>query len=152
MAKTLESVQAKFVLGLLTSDELPLVAQDLVAEGYESDALVELAASSGESQDKVLKLFATALAQLDKKLMSKEVALRQFAKDVSNLILSAKLTPLEGARRIWDAFKNAHIAGFHELDPFIYAASEAEDRPKDARRFEQGIVEEAKQWAKKRIT
>lgn len=37
---------------------------------------------------------------------------------------------------------------FHELDPFIYAESEAEDRPSDREFFRTAIVNEATRWVR----
>jgi hypothetical protein len=50
---------------------------------------------------------------------------------------------LEGAKRIWQATLNAELNGFHDLDGFIYAASELEERPEDKALFEKAIIEEA---------
>ena len=57
-----------------------------------------------------------------------------------------KVTAQDGAKEIWRATLKARIDGFHELDAFIYAASEMEDRPQERNLFEKAIMEEAKRW------
>jgi hypothetical protein len=60
------------------------------------------------------------------------------------LILDGKLDPYIGARLLWKASVNNDIDHEHELDPFIYAASEYEDRPEDREGFKRAIIEEAR--------
>ena len=75
-------------------------------------------------------------------------ALKRYAKAVSTSILASETPPLEGARRIWRATLCVAAHGWHDLDAFIYAVSEAERRPEDRQFFEAAIVEEARRWAR----
>jgi hypothetical protein len=68
-------------------------------------------------------------------------------KAVSDSILAGEISPLEGAKRIWNATLAVNPHGWHELDAFIYAASEADSRPEDQEFFEKAIVEEARRWS-----
>lgn len=83
----------------------------------------------------------TDLSEIDMK------ALERYASGISKLILAKAIKPLEGARLIWRATVRYRREGYHALDPFIYAESEAEDRPKEKEFFEKAIIEEAKTWA-----
>jgi hypothetical protein len=142
----LKSIQAQWVLGLIRSDDLPDIATQALSGGIESKSLVELAGLAGNETHEARKLFDQALSELGCKGMEKTDALKRYAKIVSALILALEITPLEGAKRIWRATLNARIDEFHDLDGFIYAASELEDRPEDKALFEKGIIEEARRW------
>jgi hypothetical protein len=143
----MKSVQAQWVLGMILADNLPDVAAEALSAGIESKSLIELAGLSRSETDEARKLFGQALIELDCQKMEKAEALGRYAKIVSTLILASNVTPLEGAKRIWQATLKAELKGFHDLDGFIYAASELEDRPKDTALFEKAIIEEAKSWS-----
>jgi len=142
----LKSIHARWSLGLIRSNDLPNIAADALSNGFESKSLVELAALSQTETDEAPKLFECAMNELGQEVMSKADALKIFARVTSASILASELTPLEGAKRIWRATVDAGVKGFHDLDPFIYAASEMEDRPEDRPFFERAILEEAKRW------
>ena len=77
-------------------------------------------------------------------MTSKINALKLYAKEVSSQILSGSIPPLEGASLIWRAHINSEEENFHDLDGFIYAASETDDRLEDKALFDQGILKEAR--------
>src|SRR6266699_2922699 len=99
----LESIEALWVLELISTDELPEIT--------------------------------------GKRRMLKTDALRRYAKQISTSILTTEVSPFDGAKLIWRATLKAGVQGFHELDGFIYAASEMEDRPKEKGFFEKAIKE-----------
>lgn len=142
----LQSIRARWALGLIRSDDLPAIAADALSNGFDSKSLVELAALSQTDANEARKLFERAMIELGHEVMSKGAALKIYARVTSTSILASELTPLEGAKRIWRATVDAGVKGFHDLDPFIYAASEMEDRPGDKAFFERAIIEEAKRW------
>ena len=142
----LKIVQAEWVLRLIHTDDLPSIAIQALSSRIESKSLVQLAGLSREELPEARDLFERSLGELGCKDMSKTDALKYYAKKVSTLILETKITPLEGARRIWQATLKSGSNEFHDLDGFIYAASEIEDRPKDKSLFEKGIIEEARCW------
>jgi hypothetical protein len=72
-------------------------------------------------------------------------AARHLARRLSRMILQEKLDPFEGARQLAEISRT--VVGFHDLDPFVYADSEAEDRPEDREFFREAIVAEARRWA-----
>jgi hypothetical protein len=142
----LKSVQAQWVLGLILSDDLPDIAAKALAKGIESKSLIELAGLNGCETDEAKKLFGQALGELGFKNMETIDALKNYARFVSTAMLEAELMPLEGAKLIWQASRRLNLPDFHDLDGFIYAASELEDRPQDKELFEKVILEEAQRW------
>ena len=134
------------MLGLILPDDLPDIAANALSAGMESKSLVALAGLNGSETDEARKLFERALSELGCDSMEKVDALRNYARVVSVAMLKSELAPLEGAKQIWKATLNAEVENFHDLDPFIYAASELEDRPQDRALFEKAILDEAARW------
>src|SRR5262245_39551219 len=126
----LDLTEARFVLGLITSDQLPRIATGLLASGTKSKSLVQLQSLSGDELPDALGLFQDALSELGRGRMSKEAALRQFTKDISTQIVKREIAPYDGAKLIWKTYRSLPTSDTHEFDPFIYAASEWEDRPR----------------------
>src|SRR2546429_3242956 len=146
----LEKIEALWVLGLLSADELPDLATKALAQGFKSKSLVELARCSTDETEEIRRLFDQSLREITgKRKMLQTDALRHYAKQISVSILSKEASPLDGAKLIWRATVKARVEGFHELDPFIYAASEMEDRPQDKELFEKAIREEANRWSER---
>lgn len=142
----MKSIQARWVLGIILSDDLPDIAIEALSAGIESRSLIDLAGLNRSETDEARKLFGQALIELGCQNMEKATALRHYAKIVSATILASDVTPFEGAKKIWQVWLETHLYGFHDLDGFIYAASEWEDRPEDKAFFEGKILEEAKIW------
>lgn len=145
----MKSIQAQWVLGFIPTNQLPEIAADALSAGIESKSLVELAGLNGMETDDARKAFERALNELGYKSMEKADALRNYATTVSISMVESSLAPLEGAKRIWRATLAANLTNFHDLDTFIYAASELEDRPQDKGLFEKAILEEAARWSVK---
>ena len=141
----LKSIQTRWVLGLIHGSELPGLATDLLCQGIHSKYLHHHAGLS-PNEGGAIALFEQALDELGCGFMEPTEALRRYAKAVSTSILASEVSPLEGANLIWQAKLHVAADGFHDVDPFVYAASEAETRPQDRDFFEQAIVEEAKRW------
>jgi hypothetical protein len=70
-------------------------------------------------------------------------AVMLLAHNVASEIASGTIAPYAGAKQIWDLTLSVPIEPISELDPFIYAASEWEDRPEDRVQFERDILSEA---------
>src|SRR5208283_1985193 len=110
--------QALWVLGLIPSDDLADIATQALTQGIESKSLLELSGLTGNEPQEARKLFAQALNELGCKDIEKADALKLYAKTISSLILALGITPLEGAKRIWQATLTARIERFHDLDGF----------------------------------
>jgi len=141
----LKWLQTQWTLGLLSIGKLPEIATTLLCDGIESKALIELAGLT-RKEPGAAELFEQALEELGCSPLEPIDAVRYYAKAISASIVASEITPLEGANRIWRAVLHVDLHGFHELDPFIYAASEIPDRPWDRKFFEDAIVEEARRW------
>jgi hypothetical protein len=141
-----KSIHAQWVLGLIAPDDLPDIAINAIAAGLESKSIVELAGLSKDQMGAAPGLFEKVLNDLGLRDLEKKDALKRYAKLISTSILASDITPLEGAKRIWRATIKAGVSEFHDLDGFIYAASELEDRPEDKAQFEKAIFAEAARW------
>jgi hypothetical protein len=147
----LKQAEALWLLGLLDTKTLPEMAMNALVNGNESDLMLKLAISSEDEIDFIERLFRQVLEEAGYGKMSNVDALRYYATQISISILSGDVSPLEGATLIWDASINIYdqIHDYHELDGFIYAASEMVDRPSDKDFFEKAIIEEAKELVSK---
>jgi hypothetical protein len=143
----LAEIEAYWRLGLLPSREIPVVAAGLLSTGVQSDVLVELAACDADKIGEVEQLFQQVLTESGYGSMSPIEALRVYARTISRAILCGEVTPFEGASSIWRATIVVNNPDFHELDTFVYAASEMDDRIVDKALFEDAITVEAKRWA-----
>lgn len=147
-----KQAESLWLLGLFDTKALPEMAMNALANGYESELMLKLAICGEDEIDAIERLFRQVLQEAGYGKMSKVDALRFYATQISTSILSGDVSPLEGATLIWDASINVYdqIHDFHELDGFIYAASEMPDRPSDKDFFEKAIIEEAKEWSTKK--
>ena len=139
----IELSAAKFRLGLLLSTDLSSFAIDALEAGYDSQSLQVLAGLTVAQSDEARAIFDHALAELNVTIPSKRKAVKRVALAVMMSILDGTVTPYDGARRIWLLCRLLEDP-LPELDPFIYAASEWEDRPDDRRFFDKAIVDTAR--------
>jgi hypothetical protein len=140
----LERAEALQMLGVLSKEELVQMAKEAVTEGCDSPAVIQLSICALNEVDEINTQFETMKSQCRKEAMTMLGALRFYAREISMLILSGAMSPREGSNMLWRAQINSKMETFHELDGFIYAASEMDDRPEDKALFEEGILKEAK--------
>lgn len=134
------SIAARMVIGLAGPDELIGAGDAALGAGLASPALIALADAD---VDEAPALFERALAELEVSMPGTREAIVRLSHDAAAEIVSGRVAPYAGAKRIWDLTLRAPSERIPELDPFIYAASEWEERPSDRVHFEQGIVSEA---------
>ncbi len=139
--------QALWVLGLLASDRLPEIALNAMENGVDSPSLEILASLIGSEITEAPKLFEQVLNELGLPVLSRRDAACNYAIAVSMQILNEELSPQDGANKLWDASIRVENSDFHELDTFIYAASELQSRPEDQEFFNNEILKEARIWA-----
>jgi len=144
-------VQALWVLGLLGAERLPEVAIDALEEGIDSPALRMLAGLVKNEIPEAATIFSRALKELGFPELSRRDAVRVYAIAVSEQILNGKISPLDGANKLWDASIRVKDPDFHELDTFIYAAGELPSRPEEQDFFDNEILKEAHIWASKKV-
>jgi hypothetical protein len=137
-ALDLALVASRYVLGLVPVESLPAVATDALVAGWDADSLRVLAGLNGAPSE-ARDLFERSVAVLGLALPPETEALAAVAHAISADIVDERVTPYVGAKQIWEASLRVE-ARAPLLDPFIYAASEWEDRPEDRALFEEGIV------------
>lgn len=157
-----DHVLALWTLGRLSSDDLPKVACEWLADGENSVALRELGGVSAPVMSEVGPLFARALRELGIVPPNKDDALWFLASYYAQSIVDGVVTPYSGARKIWKEVANGFEAPDQLLLSFVGAASELEDLPERtvddghdrklyARELEQGIIEAAREVLDKRL-
>jgi hypothetical protein len=145
-------VQALWVLEFLATEQLPEVALKALEDGVDSPALRMLAGLVKNEIAEGTKIFVKALKELGLPLLSRRDAACVYAIAVSKQILSGEISPQDGANKLWNVSIRVNDPSFHELDTFIYAASELQSRPEDQDFFNTEILKEARVWASKDVT
>lgn len=140
--------QSKWLLAQLSRKELQETIQEVVDARQEGWLVLDGIEESLLTKEEIDNLIEEFLKVQNSGRLSKLEALKIYTTHIANQILSKTIEPYLGARAIWAASLKAKIAGYHGVDPFIYAASELEDRPRERVFFEAAIVEEAQQWMK----
>lgn len=139
--------QALWVLGLLPDEHLPQeVGVRGLEVGLDTETLCILASLMPNDALEARQLFDKVLKEFDLPALEKANAARVYAREISKQILSTKLSPYDGANKLWDASIRVNDPRFHDLDTFIYAASELMSRPEDAEFFNGEIMKEASTW------
>ena len=139
-SQTLVVAASKVALDLLRSDELPDVAASAIEAGYDSPSLRTLAGLIPADAGVAKMLFCQALAELRLDPISKREAVVCLARETAKEILSETVDPQTGANKIWRLSLLIPDEPFPELDSFVYAASEWDDRPEDYDVFEEGVL------------
>jgi hypothetical protein len=135
----LELAAARVVLGLLTREELPGVAVQALQDGCESQSIIWLAGLSRDEMHEARTLFEAALSELGRRLPGKWESVMVVAREEARAIVEGTVDAYTGALRIWDLTLLAQPDTTHELDTFIYPASEWPSRPDDGAIFEEGV-------------
>jgi hypothetical protein len=146
----LERARALSVLGMIGAEEIIAVATDALVLGSDSPSLRELAGTSTYDVDDVPRLLEQAARELGFRELTKEEALRAVSTDICRQISSGEIRPYDGAKWLWRTVVESEAPHHHELDPFIYAASEFESRPADQEFFEDAIRREARDLLSRR--
>lgn len=119
------------------------MAEGAVAGGCDNENILQLSICSPNDRDEVNALFENVRMDLGCSSMTMLEALHEYARFTAASILNEEISPGDGAKLIWKATLAAKLPDFHELDGFVYAASEIDDRPKERLLFEAGILREA---------
>jgi hypothetical protein len=133
------------VLGITRSDALRQVASTALADGWDSPSLRALAGSTASDPDARV-LFERALSELGLSMPTAREAVMVLAHHVAAKVLQGTITPYEAAQRISDLSLRLPVDDdrLPQLDTFIYAASEWDDRPEDVNVFAEGVVAAAR--------
>lgn len=141
----LELAAFKDAAGLLLLDDFAEIGMGAMLDGCDSPALRILAGLRPEEAHEARALFEQTLAELNIPKPSERDAVMHLAREVAKRILSGATTPYEGATEIWDLTHCLEDPRTSELDGFVYAWSEWEDRPEDHRIIESWIMTEARE-------
>jgi len=139
----LERVVAMNMLGIISTSELPKMATNAISNGCNDYSVIQLSKCDPRDLKKINLLFNEIKSKHKKEAMTMLQALKFYAKEISKLIISGEISPQEGANMLWRAQISSELDEFHDLDGFIYAASEMDDRPEDEAIFKSGILKEA---------
>lgn len=118
---------AHYVLGRVSSDQLPRFAADWLNDGLDSPALRRLAGEESPIMSEVAPIFEKALKELGISIPKKSSALQLLARDYAEKIIQGSLTPHAGAGFIsWHVANQLEKAGPLLLS-FVGAASELDE-------------------------
>jgi hypothetical protein len=135
-----------WVLGLLDSRDLPNIATAALSKGLDGQRLRELAGLSPADIAEASGIFESAIHEVGWTIPDRRQAAARYARCVAQLIVAGDVAPGDGAKALWRASLAVQDHSFHDLDPFVYAGSEYDDRPADRALFDAAILEEARRW------
>lgn len=141
-----EEELARWVLGLASRQAVYGSFLSRAAEAAHSSALLGLGHLDPDSSDS-MEWVEPIAKEMGMRVPNQTDAARYLAIRVSRRILSGELDPFVGARELGEVSRAVEGEKFHEFDAFIYAESEAEDRPEDHHLFRDAIMKEAQRWA-----
>jgi hypothetical protein len=144
----IDEAEMLWILGMLPNEQIPEIAMNALENGLDCNELRMIAGMTKAETGDASSLFETALRSLGRKKLTKIDAFTSFVISISYKIVSRQIAAYKGARMIWDASVKSSIE-MADIGPFIYAASEYEDRPKDQEFFEKEIFKEAERWIMK---
>jgi hypothetical protein len=140
VAENLRLVAAKHLLDAVGTDAIASAATNALMEGVDSPSLRRLAGMTGGDNDEARAVLSAALRELQIESPTPREAAMLVAIEIALRITKGTISPYDGAREIWHIRGGLPEEDLRELDPFVYAASEWEERPKDRDRFAAGIV------------
>jgi hypothetical protein len=137
--------QASWLLGELPDAQLPEeVGVRALEDGMDTPTLRVLASLTSEERSDARQRFDAVLNEFNIPRLDLAEAARLFATSVCRKIVNEGIDPIDAANLLWDVSLRVRDPLFHDLDPFIYAASEAKSRPSDVPFFRDAIVSEAR--------
>jgi hypothetical protein len=145
MTGNLEEFAAKLLLDMELPEGVANVAAEALGRGDDSPTLRALAVVSSPRKEEVLALLNRTFDEMGIRLLDPESAARFLAHRMARNISNNTVSPYEGAKAIWNLATRLRPLRLPELDPFIYAASEWEERTEDRALFERAIVDSAKE-------
>ena len=131
------------MLDIVGTDAIAAEATNALLEGIDSPSIRMLAGMTGADSEEVRAVFSAALRELGIESPTPREAAMLVATEIALRITKGIVSPYDGAKEIWRISVGMHPEQLPELDAFIYAASEWEDRPKHREVFSAGIVSAA---------
>ncbi len=138
---------ARLALDMLGPADVGDVAAAALAAGMDSPALRRLAASADNVWPDPCADLIETLDGVGLRIPSRQEAARSLGEIICRRIAAHDLDPFEGTQ-VLAAIDVRMGSDFHDFDLFIYAESEAEDRPEDRNLFAGEILKEAQRRTK----
>jgi hypothetical protein len=138
-AENFRLLAAKDLLGFAGPDAMPPEATRALVDGIDSPSVRQLAGMDGADSEDLRATFRSVLRELEIEIPSRREAAILVATEIARGITQGTVSPYEGATEIWGLVISSREL-LTELDAFIYAASEWEDRPEDHTLFAAGIM------------
>jgi hypothetical protein len=143
-------IAALLKLRLIEISRLPALAEALLVKGYDAKALRRLAAEEPDRGVELVRWFNESNRDLGGQEFATQVdAATWLIRDLASRIVAGTLDAYEGARIIWMISLVEAVGSPLETHPFIYTASEYEDRPEDRQFFKQAIIDAARRLLEK---
>jgi hypothetical protein len=141
---------ALWKLRLVEASRLPSIAAALLVKGYDTPPLRRLAAEESDSLADLGRMFDQVLDTLGgEPFESERSAAVWLIPEIASRIAEGTVEAYPGARVIWKISLVDGVGSLKEADPFIYCASEWEDRMDDREFFARSIVEAARRLVSK---
>ncbi|MGK2883383.1 MAG: hypothetical protein ACSLE8_01165 [Rhodococcus sp. (in: high G+C Gram-positive bacteria)] len=137
----LKELWVRLLIGALPASEVVKTLQPNDDSGSDSPSLRQLLFADALDPTQTRMLLESAIGELGSPFDVSD-CVASFVSDMAGKICSGEVAPYEGARLIWKA--SLLTPSGHDYDPFVYAASEYEDRPADRGFFEAAILDEAR--------
>lgn len=142
---------SRLELELIGPEDLPAAAIDELECGCDSPSLRILAGLMPTDLSTIRVMFDRALSELGVSRPSRREAVLHLAREHAKDVLSGTLAPYQGAKLIWELTLRAPAGSMPELDSFVYAASEWEDRREDREVLQDGIMSAVKVLLRSRV-
>lgn len=136
---SLSIVVARSVLGFADPDELVDAGVRELTAGRDTESLRILAGLGPDEVGEARQLFERALGELGMAIFTERDAVALLSREIASQILEETVAADVGAKQIWEITLQAQDVDTSELDSFVYAASEWDDRPEDRNVFREGI-------------
>ena len=125
----LRTLQARWRLGMIRSDELPELATELLTGGIDSPAIVELAGLLRPTFWEASPVVERAFREGQLAPVSREEALWRIAYATARDILDGEVTPREGATTLWYICTDLDMP--EPLRYFVYLGADYGEGPRE---------------------
>lgn len=136
---------ALWKLRLIEAHQLPFLAEQLLVKEYDAPPLRRLAVEEPHNLVDLGHLFDHSLGALGSEHFETErTAAEWLARTIAGRIATGAIDPYLGAKAIWMISLAEGVGSLEKAHPFIYAASEWEERLVDRELFTRSIIEAAR--------
>jgi hypothetical protein len=125
----LRTLQAHWELGIIAPEKVPDAATELLVQGVESPAVIELAGLHVPTYWQVLPVFERLVEEHALGPIPRDNALWRLAYATAHQITSGAISPLEGATRLWRICTDLGMPD--ALTYFVYLAADYGEGPGD---------------------